>query len=359
MIYTFIDTSIIIQKNFNFKSTQFNRLVDLSKKNIVRIINTYISDCEIESGIENALCNAKIRLESSKFKSELKVLRNSTPFSILFEKNKEDLFINCKIDLINSFREYKSKSEYINLPINSESPNDVFKLYFKKQYPFGMNKKKNEFPDAFILSSLHRYAKFKGICIYVVSSDNDMKNYCENVDCLCHIDSLEEFLGVASKAEFEEDIIKNIEFEIEKHKTEIENKISYFLDGSDVGVIDVDGFVSELYVKSVHFIFHQLMNINMDDGMIMISGDGEFFFELNITYHDPGTSISEGSYFGDGPNKFEEHYNTNKIVEKSVKIPVVLEIKRFDKKNDSRLNEMFEIINIEFSNLTPIDVSVL
>ena len=60
----------------------------------------------------------------------------------------------------------------------------VFSQYFNHQLPFGKNKKKNEFPDAFVLSALEKFSRDNDDCLdkdeyrYVVlSQDCDIKSY--------------------------------------------------------------------------------------------------------------------------------------------------------------------------------------
>ena len=363
MIYSFIDTSIIIQKNYDFTSSHFRRLIDLSKKNILKIISTYVSDKEIIFRINTSLSNAKSRLISGKLKYELKVLRNFDFFSILFSKDYEKIFQKCEKELIERYRDFLSKVNSIDIPIEDSSSIEVFEWYFTKKSPFGIGKKKDEFPDAFILSSLCNYSKDKGIMVYVVSNDNDMKDFCEKNESLIHIDSLEELLGIASKAEYKADIINSIKMGIDSHRSEIENTISYSIDSSDVRLVDVDGFVNDIYIANVKFKFDQILSIKSDEGIVTINGDAEFSIEANINYHDPGTSISDGTYYAIGGSGFEDHYNAHKLFEESIQVPILLEIKtdEYDKTDpnaEDYKTTKFEILKVEIADNTSIDITI-
>ena len=70
----------------------------------------------------------------------------------------------------------------------------MFDKYFKKTKPFGSNGKSKEFPDAFVLAALEKYAiKHYIDQIVVFSSDKDIK----------HSDYLEVSSYVKLKNEFD------------------------------------------------------------------------------------------------------------------------------------------------------------
>jgi hypothetical protein len=68
--------------------------------------------------------------------------------------------------------------------------------------PFGPGKKKHEFPDAFVVSSLRRLCKDYGQRVYVVSNDHDLKACCSPEGPLITTKSLNEVLshGIGSAA---------------------------------------------------------------------------------------------------------------------------------------------------------------
>ncbi|BBO79742.1 hypothetical protein DSCO28_03080 [Desulfosarcina ovata subsp. sediminis] len=362
MIYAFIDTSIIIQKNFDFKSTLFKRLIDLTNKSILNIFHTYISDSEIINGIDSSLQNAKSRLASSKLKSDIKVLRNFDLFSIIFSKDYDKIFREFRNDLISRYQTFLSNSNSIEIPIDESNTIDIFKSYFQKKPPFGVGKKKNEFPDAFILSVLHNYSIKNQIYIYVVSNDNDMKTYCLDKQYLIEINSLEDLLGIASKAEYKEETINAINKGIIDHRKEIEHRISYLIDSSDVSLVDVDGFVNEIEIENVNFEFDQVLNVEVDKGIVTISGDADLLITLKVNYHDPGTSITDGTYVAIGSGGFDDHYNARKIINRNTNMPVVLDIKtdEYNEGNPDTENygNKFEVLNVEIVNNASIDISI-
>ena len=62
----------------------------------------------------------------------------------------------------------------------------VFQKYFQKKPPFGPGKKKEEFPDAFVLTSIEDWCSWKNQKIYVVSTDGDMQSGCGDNGHLLH-----------------------------------------------------------------------------------------------------------------------------------------------------------------------------
>lgn len=69
--------------------------------------------------------------------------------------------------------------------------NDVFDLFFASAPPFKPGKKKAEFPDAFALLSLQRWAKENNKRILAVSGDDDWKRFaqtCDEIDVVALLD---------------------------------------------------------------------------------------------------------------------------------------------------------------------------
>lgn len=74
---------------------------------------------------------------------------------------------------------------------NLVSTKDLFERYFKFLPPFGIGKKKSEFPDALALSALEATARARGNGIIVVSRDGDWRNFCEESSYLYLVPEIE------------------------------------------------------------------------------------------------------------------------------------------------------------------------
>ena len=76
----------------------------------------------------------------------------------------------------------------------------LFGDYFAGRAPFGVGKKKSEFPDALALNALERTAIARGIGILVVSKDRDWKEFCRRSDHLYHITDTDRALALVANA---------------------------------------------------------------------------------------------------------------------------------------------------------------
>lgn len=81
----------------------------------------------------------------------------------------------------------------------------VLDLYFEGKVPFGLGKKRCEFPDAIALLSLEEYAKAADRGIIVVSGDNDWIRFCETSESghLFGVDTLTTALKILNESEAE------------------------------------------------------------------------------------------------------------------------------------------------------------
>lgn len=65
-----------------------------------------------------------------------------------------------------------------------------FLIIISKKPPFGETKKKDEFPDAFVLAALEGWCEKNNERIYVASTDPDLKLFCETNQNLFYIKRL-------------------------------------------------------------------------------------------------------------------------------------------------------------------------
>lgn len=166
----FIDTCIFINKNYHFDGNEFQSLIRLTKENKIRVVTTEITIQEVKSHIEKDIENAIQVIQ--KTRKQAQVLRNfnEMPLSAIFEDIYPEKYQEY---LQNKFEAFLESCGIETVSSNTADIDNVFKLYFEKKPPFGERKKKSEFPDAFVLDALNRYAKISDEKIYVISQDRD------------------------------------------------------------------------------------------------------------------------------------------------------------------------------------------
>lgn len=165
-IYLYIDTNIFFELHFNLKKflSQFNELSYHMGEDFIILTNSILKG-EFIKNYEERLEKAKEKLEgfpfSWKFSKELERLRNK-----ISSQSGES-----------AYKDFLSKFPCEN--IDASIPwTDVFGDYFSCSIPFDKNKKKSEFPDAFVFKLLEKYIDNKNR-LFIVSNDNDFKRWAE------------------------------------------------------------------------------------------------------------------------------------------------------------------------------------
>ena len=172
--YVFIDTSVLMQESY-FKSTsRIAQLFDLASKGYIKILLPIITKQEWIKHIKES---TYIKFDDVKRKLQLLGnLPNVLKFVDDFEKS-TSTYANIVVDSIDT-QILNGKVEVIDYSFFSDTLSDVFDKYFKKTKPFGSNGKSKEFPDAFVLAALEKYAVQHSIDqIVVFSSDKDIQQY--------------------------------------------------------------------------------------------------------------------------------------------------------------------------------------
>jgi len=223
--------------------------------------------------------------EIQKTRKKAKILRNfnEMPLSSIFEdidlsqykdtlRQKLESFIeNCGIKIINN---------------NTADIDNVFKLYFQRKAPFGVGKKKSEFPDAFVLDALDRYGKKAGEKIYVISEDKDFAQGAAQFDNIIYSASLKEFLNIAI-IHYEllaPQVIDFLKREIKQVTQKIEKDFLYL----GFYLSDQDGDVDDVNVIEVSD--PEIFLIDVNDGYAIFEITCNISYSANVIYDDLETA---------------------------------------------------------------------
>lgn len=196
----FIDTSIFRAANFNFRSTAFRTLTELARQHRLFVKISDITQNEVEAQLR-ALVEEAVQ-ELNRFRSKAYILRNlrSPQVRQLFEP----LDANASYqELLDQFRSFVLDANLECIVSDAVSPGRVFNKYFLLRPPFGDGKKKSEFPDAFVIEALLQWCEKNDAAMFVISSDNDLKNACESEKRLIYAESLESILDLVIRFDAE------------------------------------------------------------------------------------------------------------------------------------------------------------
>jgi hypothetical protein len=279
----FIDTSVIRSSNFNFSSSIFKSLLEFASKSKTYIFLTDITAKEVEGEIIKAVEEA--RNAHNKFCKNAIALRNinQEPYLSILTKLDDKIIINLLIEQFRSF----IKSGNVNvLSTDKVSSATIFKKYFEGKPPFGSGKKRKEFPDAFALEALRQWAIDNNQTMYIVSSDIDMKNACDD-NIIYYLENIKEFLDlVVTEDQIVAKIVHRlVSKNIDKFKETIESEfmnLGFWLE-------DQEGDILDISVDNVEIIDHSIIEIHDNRATISISSN--ITFSAEVEYDDMDTAI--------------------------------------------------------------------
>lgn len=279
----FIDTSIFIEQNYSYHGSVFQNIVRLSKNGQAKVFVTDITLREVISHIEDDV--SKACQATAKLRKDARIFRNinKSPYAQLFEEINSTSTI---AELKQQLNDFLASASVETLFTSDVSVKEIFDKYFNRHPPFGDGKKKNEFPDAFVLGALEDWCKKHNERMYVASTDGDLKEYCAKSDNLIQLQKLAEFISLV---EFHDEILApTVEALLEKNTNAVEEAINKeFLD-QGFWVDDQEGDVNEVTVKSIEIIERLVLEVDQNTATIQV--DAKIKFEADITYDDLETA---------------------------------------------------------------------
>lgn len=223
--YIFIDTSLFISSPFFKENGVIERLFDQAEKGYVKILMPAITEREWFKHFEE---NTKIKFDEIEKRTRLMGKKRAQEFlekHSSLSKEYDDL-------MRDTFKSNMERAHLVRLPI--EYPNDqlkkIFDKYFAKEKPFGSNGKKAEFPDAFVLASLEKYAESNGVRILVFAKDKDFTEYASDYLEFQEPNSYLNELVTKIIPEMEQRETKMISADISKLYQYIDSKPKFLLD---------------------------------------------------------------------------------------------------------------------------------
>ncbi len=250
----FIDTSILDGQNYNFSSGAISSFLSVSKNQNHILLLPDPTRREIERHIKN---------QSQKVIKVLKQAKREAPF---LEKWKdwpiksENINVAYELQKIanDEWNGFLGHFKVENLKYDGVALEEVMNWYDNQRAPFGIGKKRKEFPDAIALAMLLEYARKNGISVAVISKDNDFKQACELYSELLYFPSLPAFtealLSADSRVAQIKDIIENDPILITENIKEDFLELGFYHEedyDADIDDVDVEDVALE-NIKVVH-----------------------------------------------------------------------------------------------------------
>ncbi len=255
-----IDTSILEENQFDFIGLTSATLPSfyniLLEKGII-LLDHDILHKEISKHIPTSQIVNRIEKLTTKIEQANNIL---LPFSL---KNAEFVQEIKSLNLTEKFNKEFTQIYENAYKLPYSSPEKIFNDYFSSLPPFTeTGKKKNEFPDAFIIDAVKNYAiEDTARTILVISKDTDWRNSFNEIDNILFIDSIDEAI---KQLQNEQDIIDKL---LEICEQDIINKIEFLADCECYEIegyelIDDDITISDITVESMGIEFIPLKITN-------------------------------------------------------------------------------------------------
>lgn len=166
----FVDTSVFIAENFFAPGNRLNAVAKLAKEKKIRLVMPEITRQEIYKHIKSAVSQSW-----KAFNNDSRVFRNNIDIDKWRKGTNEKVETDRILGLFEQFlAETHTRILDYSYCTNAEK---VFTNYFQHLKPFGEGQKKDEFPDAFVLTSLEKYSEEQRQRVVVLSTDSDMNEY--------------------------------------------------------------------------------------------------------------------------------------------------------------------------------------
>lgn len=184
-IAAFLDTSVFAGQQYNFASAVLTSFVPVAKKANLKILLPDPTAREIARQIKERSADALKALDDA---------RRKAPFLAKWKHfpSKQSSWAQWEVGQVAQaeWAEFLKQFQVEKLGYDGVSIPKVMSWYDSVRAPFGEGKKRKEFPDAFAIEIVSLYAEKHGICIAVVSEDQDLKKACEHYPSLLYFQSL-------------------------------------------------------------------------------------------------------------------------------------------------------------------------
>jgi hypothetical protein len=290
--HVFLDTQVFKSANFNYQSTRFQELISLARAGRIFVYLTEITIREIQSNVSEDMQSASRKLKNIQSEKELRILKNLNErfIEILFSPFDSEAAMAA---LFTQFTRFQKDVQVSLIPIQDTSVSEVFDKYFARLPPFGEGKKKEEFPDAFVVNALQKWCARNNRKIYVISGDEDMKSACRTDERLLSLNKLEELLDLVSKDDEQlYPLLRNL---FDENIDEVTQKIEARF--GELGFVTYDSKAEVTGVVSVNSVqIKEVLLVKVDanktllDDQAVFDITAEVNFSAEVVISDPDSS---------------------------------------------------------------------
>ncbi len=365
-ISIFLDTNIFISQKYDFsdtKNSDFNNLVKMVNDGKIKLYISQIVEHEVKKHIKEDIFEIFKEVKKSRnivlkkiSKNYLQTLVLSNLFSF-YNLKKDDI----SEEIISKFDKFLKDSKVCKLDCKNIDPQQIIVDYMDSNPPFeNKEKKKYEFPDAFMIAKLKRSFNEKNP-IYVITKDEGFKKAIENIAGLeGKYDNLKDVFDLINR---ENEIYNEIKEFLSNstHTTEILEKLKEEIkDKLESNNIEVDGMrydrkgicggfeYEDTEIENVDINNFEFKSVDMiTDDEVIVSVEVNTLILVICSFLDEENSIWD-------PEEKEYMFSTWKNIKEKHEVDINCEltfsIVNSDEKNQERNYEL-ENIDVDSGNL--------
>ena len=311
----FVDTQSFVKAGLNFNSRAIDAFRNLCAVEDLEHLTTTVTISEVRNKIQEHIGEGLNKF--NEFRRKAGILSGSTDertASLFAELDGQEV----ERAALAIFDDFIADSRATVLNVSSVDPEEVFRRYFNQIAPFQSGKKKEEFPDAFVMLALAANLKEQE-SIYIVSEDGDLRAFCENDNRFISIDSLAKVLDHYNSHDNERsEFIKN--YIVEKN-LEIKAAIKQQVEGAE--------FYNRSTWEDSYVVAQSVLNVDefepdiieIDDEFCIVALSTSIRYEVEVEGPDFVNAVYDreaGKLFSFGETKRKD--------EGEIKLPVEIEI---------------------------------
>lgn len=167
----FVDTNIHVAAKFAYTQGSLARLANMGNASIAAVFDTSIDQGEILSNMKDLAQEASDALKKFTRTAPSLAAATDPAISALFQG-----LDATRIEAIghSEYTSFRIRAKARELPLAEGAVHDIFSRYFGRRAPFS-EKKRSEFPDAFIVATLFEWCWRESEMMYVVSGDSGFR----------------------------------------------------------------------------------------------------------------------------------------------------------------------------------------
>ena len=304
----FVDSSEYRRNNLDFGGQRLVTLADIGCADWITLLQTDVSISETKNLIHDHVQKACDALKTA----NLSVFKSIADDRLAIFKKPPDAAALSTI-LVSQFKEHLGKGFCLTLDVSDVSSPTIFADYFGGAPPFDNSKKKHEFPDAFTLKRLIKWADSNETTVYVVGPDSDLKRVCDVQDRLHHFEKIELLLDhinlLISRANA---LVQKLHEKPQALMDQLEEFVTHeFADRMFVPEYNPHGDVENVEVSVVEI--GDVYALEVGDDSVRAEADAAVTYSADVSYED----LNTGFYDKETDRYFMTDYVNVEVEEKS------------------------------------------